>query len=61
MQDDQFKWDDDTAVENLRYHHVSFEQATFAFNDPFAVEWIDECEAYGTRHEQDFYYRHNAP
>jgi uncharacterized DUF497 family protein len=95
MQDEQFEWDDDKAAENLRYHSVSFEQATFAFNDPFAVEWIDEREAYGeersvllgianaqlltvvytgrgeririisawraTRHEQDYYYRQNAP
>jgi uncharacterized protein len=27
--------------------HLSFEEAAFAFNDPFAVEWIDEREAYG--------------
>ncbi len=47
MQDEQFEWDDDKAVENLRYHRVSFEQATFAFNDAFAVEWIDERQAYG--------------
>lgn len=26
---------------------MSFEQATFTFNDAFAVEWIDEREAYG--------------
>ena len=26
---------------------MSFAQATFAFNDAFAVEWIDEREAYG--------------
>jgi uncharacterized protein len=38
-------WDDDKTAENLRYYRLSFEQATFAFNDPFAVEWIDEREA----------------
>jgi hypothetical protein len=95
MRDEHFEWDDDKAAENLRDHRVSFEQATFAFNDTFAVEWIDEREAYGeersillgvtngqvltvvytergervriisarraTRHEQDYYYRQNAP
>jgi uncharacterized protein len=35
------------AAANLRVHRVSFEQAAFAFNDQFAVEWIDEREAYG--------------
>jgi uncharacterized DUF497 family protein len=74
---------------------VSLEQATFAFNDVFAVEWIDDREAYAEersillgmtngqvltvvytergeririisarramRHEQDYYYRQNAP
>ena len=47
MQDEQFEWDDNKAGENLRDHRVSFEQAAFAFNDAFAVEWIDEREAYG--------------
>jgi uncharacterized protein len=47
MQDEDFEWDDDKAATNLRDHRVSFEQAAFAFNDPFAVEWIDEREAYG--------------
>ncbi len=95
MQDEQFEWDDDKAAENLRDHRVSFAQAAFAFNDAFAVEWIDERETYGekrsillgmtngqvltvvytergeririisawraTRHEQDHYYRQNAP
>ena len=46
MQDDDFEWDDDKAAANLRDHRVSFEQAAFAFSDPFAVEWIDEREAY---------------
>jgi uncharacterized protein len=95
MHDKRFEWDDDKAAENLRDHRVSFEQATLAFNDAFAVEWIDEREAYGeersillgmtngqvltvvytergeririisawraARHEQDYYYRQNAP
>ncbi len=95
MRDEHFEWDDEKAAENLRDHRVSFEQATFAFNDLFAVEWIDDREAYdeersillgmtngqvltvvytergeririisawrATRHEQDYYYRQNAP
>ena len=70
-------------------------QATAAFRDPFAVEWIDDREVYGeervillgmkdgqilavvyterntrvriisarrgTKHEQDIYFRQNAP
>ena len=47
VQDENFEWDDDKAAANLRDHRVSFEQAAFAFNDQFAVEWIDEREAYG--------------
>jgi hypothetical protein len=95
MEDEIFESDDDKAAENLRDHRVSFEQATFAFNDVFAVDWIDERQVYGeersillgmsngqvltvvytergeririisawraTRHEQDHYYRQNAP
>ena len=47
MQDEDFEWDDDKAAANLRDHRVSFEQAAFAFNGPFAVEWIDDREPYG--------------
>ena len=95
MNDDAFEWDDDKAVENRRAHCVSFEEATLAISDPFAIEWRDTREAYGeeravlvgmsqgqllavvytergervriisarkaTRHEQDDYYRQNAP
>jgi uncharacterized DUF497 family protein len=91
----RFEWDDEKASANIRNHGVSFEQAAFAFNDPFAVEWIDEREPYNeersvllgivagqvltvvyterrdririisswraTKHEQDYYYRQNAP
>ena len=95
VQNEQFEWDDNKAAENLRSHRVSFEQATYAFNDAFAVEWIADRKAYdeercnllgmhegvvlhvtytegsarhriisarrATRHEQDDYYRQNAP
>jgi uncharacterized protein len=91
----EFEWDDVKAANNLRDHGVSFAQATGAFRDPFAVEWIDDRRAYGeeriillgmhdgqiltvvyternaririisarraTKHEQDIYFRQNAP
>jgi uncharacterized DUF497 family protein len=80
--------------ENWRDHGITFDKAVKAFGDPFAIERIDEREAYGegrrnllgmcegilhvsytergeririisawraTRHEQDYYYRQNAP
>ena len=40
-------WDDAKAASNLRDHGVSFAQAAAACRDPFAVEWIDDREAYG--------------
>jgi uncharacterized protein len=43
----EFEWDDTKAADNLRTHGVSFEQAAIAFGDTFAVEWIDDREAYG--------------
>ena len=43
----EFEWDDAKAVANLRDHGVSFAQAAAACADPFAVEWIDDREAYG--------------
>ena len=42
-----FEWDDAKAAENVRNHGVSFPQATQAFRDPFAIEWIDLREDYG--------------
>jgi uncharacterized protein len=42
-----FDWDDIKAAENVRNHGLSFAQATLAFRDPFAVEWIDLREDYG--------------
>jgi uncharacterized protein len=43
------EWDDAKAAGNLRKHGVSFEQATYAFVDPFAIEWLDERVAYGEK------------
>ena len=42
-----FVWDDAKAAANFRKHGVTFEQAAYAFRDPFAVEWIDESVVYG--------------
>ena len=42
-----FAWDPDKAAENLRKHKVSFETATRVFDDPLAVDDIDEREDYG--------------
>ena len=95
MNDETFEWDDAKAAENLRAHRVSFEEATLAIGDAFAIEWLDMRAAYGeervalvgmsqgqlltvvytereervriisarkaTKHEQDDYYRQNAP
>ena len=47
MEDENFEWRDAKAAENLRDHGIAFEKAVKAFADPFAVEWIDEREAYG--------------
>lgn len=38
----RFEWDDDKAESNYRKHGVSFIAATKAFDDPDAVELLDE-------------------
>jgi len=47
MNDDEFDWDDAKAAANLVKHKVSFETATRAFKDVFAVERDDDTEDYG--------------
>lgn len=42
-----FAWDTRKAGANLRKHGVSFALASEAFRDVFAIEWVDEREAYG--------------
>lgn len=37
----RFVWDPDKARKNLRQHKVSFEDATFVFDDPFLLEEDD--------------------
>lgn len=42
-----FEWDEEKAARNAAIHGVSFATATGVFNDPFAVEWVDDREDYG--------------
>jgi uncharacterized DUF497 family protein len=44
MEDDdlQFCWDDDKAASNVEKHGVSFESATYVFDDPKRLEQLDE-------------------
>jgi uncharacterized DUF497 family protein len=43
----EFEWDDAKATENYARHGVSFDLAKKVFNDPFAVERIDDRQDYG--------------
>jgi uncharacterized DUF497 family protein len=47
MNDAKFEWDDQKAADNDAKHHVTFEMARDAFKDPFAIERLDDREAYG--------------
>ena len=47
MTDNAFEWDKAKAVENFKSHGVTFEDATRAFADPFAIERLDNRENYG--------------
>src|SRR6185312_10478152 len=38
----QFCWDDDKAASNVEKHGVSFESATYIFDDPKRLEQLDE-------------------
>lgn len=43
----RFEWHDAKAETNFLTHGVSFDLAKTVFNDPFAVEWVDDREDYG--------------
>jgi uncharacterized protein len=43
----RFGWNNNKAASNWRNHGVTFDKAATAIDDPFAVEWIDDREAYG--------------
>lgn len=47
MKADDFEWDHAKAATNLAKHGVSFEQARDAFDDPFAVDFVDDREDFG--------------
>jgi hypothetical protein len=47
MNDGEFEWDDAKAAQNFTDHGVSFEAAKQVFQDPFAIERVDDREIYG--------------
>ncbi|MGD0640027.1 MAG: BrnT family toxin [Roseiarcus sp.] len=47
MKEVVFEWDAEKAAVNWRAHGVAFDHAIKAIGDAFAVEWIDDREAYG--------------
>ncbi len=47
MRSDRFEWDDEKAADNYSRHGVSFEVAAKVFEDPFAIERLDDREDYG--------------
>jgi uncharacterized DUF497 family protein len=47
MTDDDFEWDDAKAASNYARHGVTFDMARAVFRDPFAIDWVDDREAYG--------------
>lgn len=47
MDDDEFERDDAKAAANAQKQGVTFEEARSVFRDPFAIELLDDREAYG--------------
>jgi uncharacterized protein len=47
MQTDDFEWDDDKAARNHVKHGVTFETATFAFDDPHSLDDVEDSANYG--------------
>ena len=47
MDELEFEWDAAKAARNQSDHGVTFEMARDVFKDPFAIEWLDDREAYG--------------
>jgi len=43
----EFEWHTAKAEANFRRHGVSFDLAKTMFNDPFAVDFLDDREQYG--------------
>jgi uncharacterized protein len=47
MQTDDSEWDDHKAATNFVKHRVSFETATFAFDDPDGLDDVEDSLNYG--------------
>jgi uncharacterized protein len=47
MNDGAFQWDDTKAAKNYAKHGVTFEAARDVFDDPFALDWLDEGQDEG--------------
>ncbi|HEV3183599.1 MAG TPA: BrnT family toxin [Xanthobacteraceae bacterium] len=47
MDDGTFQWNDAKAAANYAKHGVTFEAARDVFQDPFALEWLDEGQDEG--------------
>jgi len=47
MGEADFDWDETKAAENYTKHGVSFDAAARVFEDPFAIEFLDDREDYG--------------
>ena len=47
MNDDDFEWDARKGAINLSRHKISFEVARYVFDDPAAIEELDDREHYG--------------
>jgi uncharacterized DUF497 family protein len=43
----EFEWDAAKAAQNAVDHGVSFDMAKGVFEDPFALEWLDDRADYG--------------
>jgi uncharacterized DUF497 family protein len=43
----EFEWDYAKAKANFRRHGVSFDLAKSVFQDPFAIEFLDDRKEYG--------------
>lgn len=46
METDDFEWDDDKAASNFDKHRISFEEATFAFDDRHGIDILDTSIKY---------------
>ena len=47
MEGNSFEWDDAKATANAQKHGVTFEEARGVFRDTFAIELLDDRQAYG--------------